>query len=208
MQFQPWHKIPRYNRDIQITEKVDGTNAQLAFVPLDEPLLGPDPQPAATLNTLFGEIGLWVGSRKRWLQPGKTSDNFGFATWACYNAEDLYELLGEGRHYGEWYGIGIQRGYDLTERRFALFNTDYSEVTERFRDSGRLVNVDTVPVLYEGSMSQGAIDEAIAELAVDGSKAAPGYDNPEGIVIYHKAARTSFKITLHNDEAPKTLVAA
>ena len=29
--FEPWPKIPRLKRDIIITEKIDGTNAQICF---------------------------------------------------------------------------------------------------------------------------------------------------------------------------------
>jgi hypothetical protein len=40
-------------------------------------------------------------------------------------------------------------------------------------------------------------------LTREGSRAAPGYMNPEGIVIYHKASQTYFKATIKDDEKPK-----
>jgi hypothetical protein len=51
-----------------------------------------------------------------------------------------------------------------------------------------------------------AIELAIVDLRALGSKAAPGFMNPEGIVIYHQAAKMYFKKTLLNDESPKSLV--
>lgn len=36
-----------------------------------------------------------------------------------------------------------------------------------------------------------------------GSYAAPGFKNPEGIVIYHTAAKTLFKKTIVGNEKPK-----
>jgi hypothetical protein len=50
------------------------------------------------------------------------------------------------------------------------------------------------------------IDEALQNLRRCGSVAAPGFMDPEGIVIYHTAANFCFKVTLANDESPKSLV--
>jgi len=38
-----------------------------------------------------------------------------------------------------------------------------------------------------------------------GSVAAPGFMDPEGIVVYLSAARSMFKVTLKGDDAPKSL---
>src|SRR5690606_13561404 len=97
--FTEFPKIPRLNRNIIVTEKIDGTNASI----------------------FIGEDGEFlVGSRTRWITPEK--DNFGFAAWAHENRDELMKL-GPGHHFGEWWGRGIQRGYGLNERRFSLFNT-------------------------------------------------------------------------------------
>ena len=34
-EFKPWPKISRYNRDIVITEKIDGTNGAIHIAPGD-----------------------------------------------------------------------------------------------------------------------------------------------------------------------------
>jgi len=58
-------------------------------------------------------------------------------------------------------------------------------------------------VLYEGMFDQSAIERAVENLGKYGSKAAPGFMNPEGIIIYHQAAKLYFKKTLVGDEKPK-----
>ena len=60
-----------------------------------------------------------------------------------------------------------------------------------------------VPVLYAGLFSDQAVTEAMDLLRREGSKAAPGFMQPEGVVIYHAASRTMFKRTLVKDEKPK-----
>lgn len=180
--FEAWPKIARLNRDMQITEKIDGTNA-------------------AVIITEDGQVG--AQSRNRLITPD--ADNFGFARWVATNAAALTTALGPGRHFGEWWGSGIQRGYGLTggEKRFSLFNIN------RYADAD-LSGVDglgLVPLLHEGMFSQERIDEALANLSLDGSVAAPGFTRPEGVVVFHTASRTAFKVTLENDEQPKGRVA-
>ncbi len=98
MTFEGFPKMPRLMREVVVTEKIDGTNACVAI----------------------SEDGSFqVGSRRRWITPEK--DNHGFAAWAHAHRDELMQL-GPGRHFGEWWGRQIQRGYGLDERRFSLFN--------------------------------------------------------------------------------------
>lgn len=190
MIFQPFPKLARLSRGCVITEKLDGTNAQIYIVDpnyqegeLYEACM--DTEPLDIINDLY----IYAGSRTRTITPGKTTDNYGFAGWVQQNADELVKL-GEGRHFGEWYGQGIQRNYGLNERRFALFDTSrWPE--QRPRPSC----VDVVPVLHNGEFSTNVIDEVMYLLGRDGSKAVPGFKNPEGIVVYHQASRTQFKKT-------------
>lgn len=173
--FEGFPKMARLNRDIIVTEKIDGTNAQI--------FIGED------------RTTLLAGSRTRWITPG--NDNYGFARW-CEDHKDSLLKLGPGRHFGEWWGGGIQRRYGLTEKRFSLFNT--------FRWSDPIARpacCHVVPVLYQGPYSQFEIDVTLAKLR-GGSVAAPGFMDPEGIVIFHTAANAMFKVTLKNDEQPKS----
>lgn len=172
--FKEWSKIARLNRDIVVTEKIDGTNGCI-------------------YNGADGEF--LVGSRTRWISPEQ--DNYGFAKWAHENKEEL-QKLGEGYHYGEWWGSGIQRGYGLTkgEKRFSLFNV------ARWDNDERPKCCHVVPTLYIGIFDQNKIIECMEELRKTGSKATP-FMNPEGIVVYHTASRTLFKATLENDEKHK-----
>ena len=137
-----------------------------------------------------------VGSRTRWITP--EADNAGFARWAYSNAEELLKL-GPGHHFGEWWGQGIQRNYGLKEKRFSLFNTHRWGAPDAILPAC----VSVVPVLYIGTFSSQEAEGKIMNLRLDGSVAAPGFMNPEGIVIYHTASKTLFKKTIEKDEQPK-----
>jgi hypothetical protein len=175
-EFKEFPKIARLNREVVITEKLDGTNA-LVFV---------------------GEDGaVRAGSRSRWITPA--DDNYGFAGWVERHADELREL-GPGYHYGEWWGQGIQRRYGLDEKRFSLFNVG------RWLES-RPSCCHVVPVLRRGIGVDAEVSAALALLRANGSIAAPGFDRPEGIVVWHEAARQLFKVTLERDEEPKEVAA-
>lgn len=172
MEFEPFGKIARLSRSCAITEKIDGTNACIVITPEGE---------------------LLTGSRTRWITPD--DDNFGFSRWAHEHKDELL-ALGEGKHYGEWWGLGIQRAYGQTTKRFSLFNTS------RWRESGQIPPAccSVVPVLYSGIFTSTAADDALTLLQTEGSKAAPGFMRPEGIIIYQSAARMYFKKTLDKDD--------
>lgn len=201
-EFKPFPKIPRFSREYIVTEKIDGTNAQIYIEEINQ--CTPDGWVARN-----DTHAMWAGSRNRWLLPGasmdgstapKTCDNFGFAAWVLENSDELFKL-GPGNHYGEWWGSGIQRGYGLKEKRFSLFNTKRWGA----EDSGRPECCHVVPVLdwWDDFGSFDAV-KAISYLCHFGSSAAPGYMNPEGIVIFHPASGQFFKKTIVGDEKPKT----
>lgn len=195
-EFEPWPKIARLNRDITITEKIDGTNAAIIFEPFPDAGGRFD---ICTVETETGRFNVGAQSRKRLILPG--DDNFGFARWVADNAEPLFSVLGPGRHFGEWWGSGVQRGYGLPqgERRFSLFNT------ARYAGVNDLVDgLSTVPVLYQGPFSEDAIQHELKMLAQLGSIAALGFTDPEGIIVFHSAANMMFKVTIKGDEAPKS----
>lgn len=195
-EFQPFPKIARLNRGMVITEKLDGTNAQV-WVHAAEADNDNAPHFATTVEHGGSLFYVGAASRTRWIKP--EADNFGFAAWVRQNATELVKL-GPGRHFGEWWGLGIQRGYGLLERRFSLFNAS--------RWGGERPGCcGVVPVLYEGPFATQAVGEVMDHLRVFGSTAAPGFMKPEGIIVWHEAARKSFKVTLEGDEAPKSLAA-
>lgn len=155
-----------------ITEKIDGSNAQIR-IEEDGTML--------------------VGSRSRWITP--EDDNFGFARWVKENEEEI-RGLGPGSHFGEWWGGKIQRGYGIAEKRFSLFNVRRWEKAENppLPKCCRLV-----PKLYEGPFETSTIEATLEALRLGGSIAQPGFMQPEGVVIYHAAARVLFKKTLDGD---------
>lgn len=196
--FEPFPKLPRLSRECTITEKIDGTNAQIYIVAYDAVTAGVLPEGyTACINDIYDGSGhvLYAGSRTRLITPGKTTDNYGFAAWVQENASELVKL-GPGRHFGEWWGKGIQRNYGMDERRFSLFHT------HGIQQKPDCVHV--VPTLYRGPFDTFHIDMALHSLSENGSQAAPGFMNPEGIIVYHEAARTLFKKTFddkHKDAA-------
>jgi hypothetical protein len=196
--FTAFPKIPRLRRDCIITEKLDGSNALVHLNPVTLESWEPgDPAVICVVTNAEGtHFELRVGSRSRWITPGKATDNFGFAGWCRDNASELVKL-GEGSHYGEWYGCGIQRGYGLTEKRFALFNT----ARWNPQNPNLPACCSVVPVLYSGPL--GNADQAVEQLRAGGSVAVPGFMKPEGIILYHSAARLYFKQLLDNDDEPK-----
>ena len=201
MEFQEFPKISRLARDIIVTEKIDGTNASVIIE--DASLIADWSGSAATpwlkrVTTDLGDFGIAAGSRTRYITVH--SDNFGWANWVAANAEELVKL-GPGRHFGEWWGSGIQRGYGLQngEKRFSLFN-----VGKWADDALRPACCSVVPTLFTGPFSMRVIDSLLAKLELTGSVAAPGFMKPEGVVVFHTAGGQLFKKTIERDEEPKS----
>jgi hypothetical protein len=193
MEFEAFPKLPRLNRGMVISEKIDGTNACVAVVDATSDRDAPSVVPIAKVGPLW----LYAQSRKRLITPEQ--DNFGFARWVRDHAEDL-AALGEGHHFGEWWGLGIQRGYGQDRKRFSLFNT-----SRWAENPDKPECCDVVPVLAAHNFSQERIDDELENLRQRGSLAAPGFMNPEGVVVYLSAARQMFKVTLKDDEIPKSV---
>lgn len=197
--FEPFPKLGRISKTAVVTEKIDGTNAQIHIT--KETYLGSQALdlglPEAPLATAAG-LHIYAGSRNRYLSIG--DDNFAFAHWVQQNAEDLAKL-GEGRHYGEWWGPGIgPRKYPIEARRFSLFNT------ARWNDNNpnRPACCHVVPVI--GNYTLDTLDDAMVLLRERGSFAVPGFMDPEGIVIYND--RTLYKKTFEYDKGKWTAEAA
>ena len=218
-EFQAFPKIPRLNRDITITEKIDGTNAAVVIEPIGTPLdvKGMAEEPDVVIREDIAYL-VSAQSRKRMITPGKQTDNYGFAGWVRKNKEELVTLLGWGRHFGEWWGSGIARNYGLVgQRNFSLFRPrpNWSPVCLSPPDGmTRDSVVDIVPVLYEGPFLKrnevnGELphEEALWGLRHTGSEAVPGFMNPEGIMIYHTAAGIILKVTCEDDDKPKEVAA-
>lgn len=274
-EFKEFAKIPRLNRDVVITEKIDGTNAQILIEVAETEdrggtRAGAGKEPAGDEIAVVQAIdpddatrgityGVYAGSRSRWLKDdGKKGwDNYGFGAWVRDNAAALVRLFGPGRVFGEWWGAGVQRKYGLTGKRFSLFNVSRYGEQDRYVDErcvvsekdygggswtktvehkfhkgvkvcqcreARLaidaiiggVQIAPVPVLYRGpwitdydhmvggeQSGQWAPFACLGVLREHGSIAAPGFMDPEGIVIWHEASGQLFKATVKGDEKPK-----
>lgn len=165
MDFIKWPKIPRLEHEIfHISEKIDGTNACIII-------------------TDAGDIG--AQSRTRLITP--EDDNYGFARWVDNNAEQLKSDLGPGHHFGEWWGQGIQRGYNLVEKRFSLFNPT--------KQSSICCNVPIISSCPQVVLTE-VLEVTINQLITEGSRAAPGYMKPEGLVIYGERSHVYWKVII------------
>ena len=225
VEFQPWPKIPRLASPFIITEKIDGTNGAvvIASYPWTEKQPHEGPAPVAAIDS-FTEARYFVyaQSRKRFITPG--DDNFGFAAWVKANAEALVRILGPGRHFGEWWGSGIQRGYGLLkgERRFSLFNVTRHNPLDSMQDLydrswpvgaqnteslfPGLPSLGLVPVLdfqeddWDLADQGNRVDYVLHLLAAYGSHVVPGFDKPEGVVLFHSRSSQTFKAFVDDSE--------
>lgn len=182
IQFIEFSKIGRLSRPMVVTEKIDGTNAQIHI-------------------TEDGQF--LIGSRSQWITPER--DNHGFAQWAMEHKDELMGL-GPGSHFGEWWGSGIQRRYGLDHKRFSLFNvgqwidahgTNGTEPQGKAQIAPGCCHV--VPILLRCTFESEKVEQALKTLREFGSKAAPGFMQPEGVVIFHTASGVLFKKTIEKD---------
>lgn len=157
--FKNFGKIQNIDKlDMSITQKLHGSNAQVYIYRDDN-----------------DELKIKAGSRNRWVTPEK--DNFGFAKFVYDNKEEFISKLGEGRHFGEWCGPGINSGEGLKEKQLFLFNW------RRWSSVELPPKVFCVPVLYTGKFSWNEIDLAMENLKLFGSKLVQDFKKPEGIVV-------------------------
>ena len=175
VEFRGWPKMKRDNPfHVVITEKIDGTNA--CIIIRDGKIVG-------------------VQSRKRLITP--EDDNFGFAGWVYTNQEELLKL-GEGYHYGEWAGPGIQKNpHGLEDKTFFLFNTGRWMSNE---DRPRCCSV--VPLLHVGLLEPETVPNLLLDLVstYDDAEYCTGSDvSPEGVCVYYPAFD---KYTKHTIKSP------
>lgn len=170
IEFKSWPKIPRWDAQVwKITEKIDGSNGCIVI-------------------TKGGEVG--AQSRQKIITPGKLTDNMGFAGWVEEHKEELL-MLGEGHHYGEWWGAGIQRRYGMTEKVFSLFSW-------WLPDEKTPTCCRKVPIVGDN------LEEALKRIKTIGSIASPGYMNPEGLVLYSRTHHNVlFKYIINKHEDPR-----
>lgn len=169
LSFKHWPKIPRISNDsFIITEKMDGTNGQIAVL----------------------EDGtVMAGSRNKWLSAEE--DNQGFYKWIQARKQQILDNLPVGRYYGEFVGAGIQRTYNLKEKRFYFFDTRLNFVEGDFY---------TVPILAEtgGGFPEFTVWNCEMILRDTGSHAVSGFMEPEGFVIRSKLTGQMWKHIIEN----------
>lgn len=220
LEFKSYPKTPRLkNLHVRITQKLDGTNGVIAIEKLNYELDKPRycfkvgsrnqwlPSPEE-MQQRDEEISKWKKLKEQYKtvpfedlfpyvghKPEKLHDNHGFSKWAHENKEALIRLLGEGYHYGEWCGAGIQNGEGLKEKGFYLFSPrsrylklELDGINDKI-DILNSINIYFVPELYNGTIGEepititGIIQYAMARLYNDGSRIGNGSVKPEGVIV-------------------------
>lgn len=177
--FEAWPKTKHLDKvlgSVMVTEKIDGTNACIVF---------------------DGDGEMFVQSRNRIITPAQ--DNAGFAVWAYRNQEELFHILGQGRHYGEWWGQHIQRRYDMKHNVFSVFNVNrfyktgpdgLDSASTRAASTSLDGYVTAVPQVYYGEYGTEEMWDAIAPLRGGVSLAAAmqgvEFKDPEGVCFYFR----------------------
>ena len=213
IEFREFDKIARLNREVIVTEKIDGTNGQVHIRPAE----GTEFEMGYDTQIEVGGVPHYIraGSRNRWVLHLGSDDNNGFGRWVHQHAHEL-AALGAGAHFGEWWGAGIQRKYGLSEKRWSLFN-----VSRWVRDGGEGNReplgekqayappcCHVVPILAVGIGTDEPVNRALDLLRRGGSIASPGFMKPEGVVAFHTHSRSLFKVTLERDQEHKSQRAA
>ena len=172
VEFKAWPKIGRENPfSVTITEKIDGTNACVII-----------------------ENGEVVGAQSRKRLINIENDNYGFAGWVEKHKDELTGL-GDGYHYGEWAGLGIQKNpHDLSRKHFFLFNT------YRWSEANKPDCCDVVPVLFEGDLTPGRVPMLLEILEDHGSTVLDETGTSEGVIVYHHALRGYTKHTINSPD--------
>lgn len=179
--FQKFNKIEQFKRmNVLVTTKINGTNSAI-YVYKD----------AKT-----GELDLKTASRTRFIIP--EDDNYGFARFVQDNKQEFIESLGEGVHFGEWAGNGINSGEGLDHKELFLFDV------YRYKDKTLPKNVRTVPILYHGEYSKGIIESLAEDLKKNGSKIVEGFMRPEGMVIQFSGTNHRYKYVFDAEETQWT----
>jgi hypothetical protein len=60
-----------------------------------------------------------------------------------------------------------------------------------------------VPVLFQGEFKEQRIRDCLNSLAKRGSWVVPGWMDPEGVCVFHSQTKSTFKVTLDNNDAGK-----
>lgn len=191
--FEAWPKTKRLFRQVTVTEKIDGTNACIVFDDNGE---------------------MFAQSRNRVITTA--NDNAGFAAWAYKNQGELFTILGPGRHYGEWWGQGIGRKYDMGHKVFSTFNTagwyrtgedGLDSRSTRAATSGIHDQITVVPTLYGGVFSEEEIRRVAKDLfegtSIAASRFGKTFDKPEGVCIYLREIDTVMKYTFDKNDQHK-----
>ena len=222
--FEPWPKIPRLMKDIVITEKIDGTNAGI-YVDPAECLAGHGPEDA---KVYAASRKRWITPENdnygfaRWVEKNAATlvvdlgPGMHFGEWWGQGIQRGYGL-DEKRfslfNIRKW-GAQDKNTDPRCERKGSHIESKGERVCacreERCEAQFETSRLGVVPLLYEGPFEPeetkcGLVLDGppwvhcMKHLRNDGSVAAPGFMNPEGIIVYHTAAAQAFKVVISGE---------
>ncbi len=223
--FEPWPKIPRLYREIVITEKIDGTNAGI-FIPLwDEGSVSGPVYASSRKRWITPEkdnfgFARWAEENKETL-IADLGPGMHYGEWWGQGIQRTYDW-GEKRfslfNVRRWGALTANEDPRCVRKGSHITHNDEKRGDEQIcacREKRGEIQFATprmgvVPVLYQGPITtvtslreprvlENIWDYEAALLRRNGSAVAPGFMNPEGIIVYHVVAQQAFKYTLDGD---------
>lgn len=166
-----WPKTTRGYSKVTATEKINGANVAIHIEKFPFYVGNRGLHKTESIEQRYC-WNLSAQSRNRMAYIGE--DTVGIANWVDQRIETLVDDLGEGIHYGE---------FVKKQDKVYLFNTGrWSDV--EFTTAG----LDIVPVLFEGEMYPGMVEELLDDLRNNGSRVMDS--PPEGICVFWHGDRT------------------
>jgi hypothetical protein len=216
IEFQPNPKVPRLFRSALISEKIDGTSSCVIVQPDGTVQAGSKNRLLTLEQDNFGFCA-WVKQHEDELRALGTGLHRG--EWWGSGIQRAYGLKNGERHFS-LFNVSRWNRQIWEENEDARVLHEVRLIAGAKRRAGewpegQLPQVtrrefvppppccEVVPVLSRGVFSSTCVNDCLSRLEGQGSVAMPGYDRPEGVVVFHEASGTFFKVTLENDEQSK-----
>ena len=203
-----WTQIPWLFGEVTLTEKLDGHTAMIhiervrrsrllrATLVSDSDVVTQVPAKMDDYSGVTRRTEVWrVWAQNQTRPLSRHHDMSGLAAWVEDHARELVATLGPGVHSGTWWGYKIRRGYGLPvgDRRFSLFNT----ARWRYLDGSQVPGLYCVPILWQGLLTpEGLVTPETLrheKLGMKESLAVPGYEHPQGVILYHHDGNMMFQ---------------
>lgn len=210
-EFAPFPKISRLFRPFVVTEKIDGTNASVHVLE-DGRVLAASRTRWITPEADNHGFARWVEEHEEELRVGLGVGSH-YGEWWGSGIQRRYGLK-EKRfslfNTARWGDDAVRPAcchvvpvlYDTVALQVSLDSGEIAAAAPSAFPGLPEIDPSGTHVLVHNMAGIG-LEGALRRLRTQGSVAAPGFMRPEGVVIFHAASSTLFKVTLEGDEAPK-----